>query len=67
MLQRDTIDVSGNNGALTIGKLPDGVDNSSLTWVPVRLYSPGNGGLSPPTFAPGEVCFVFPIDMKHAD
>jgi hypothetical protein len=55
MLQRDTIDVSGNNGALTIGKLPQGIDNSSLTWVPVRLYTPGDGGLSPPSFAPDEI------------
>jgi len=55
MLQRDMIDVSGSNGALTIGKLPDGIDNSSLTWVPVRLYKPGDGGMNPPTFAPDEV------------
>ncbi len=55
MLQRDTIDVGGNNGALTIGKLPDGIDNSSLTWVPVRLYQPEDGGLDPPTFASDEV------------
>ncbi|KAI0304284.1 acid protease [Multifurca ochricompacta] len=54
MLQRDIIDVSGKNGALTIGKLPDGIDNSSLTWVPVRLYKPEDGGLIPPTFAPNE-------------
>ncbi|EPQ51101.1 acid protease [Gloeophyllum trabeum ATCC 11539] len=54
-LQRDTIDVGGNPGVLTIGKLPDGVDNSSLTWVPVKLYSPADGGLNPPTFAPNEI------------
>ena len=60
MLQRDMIDVSGSNGALTIGKLPDGIDNSSLTWVPVRLYKPGDGGMNPPTFAPDEVCFRSP-------
>ncbi|KAI9443354.1 acid protease [Lactarius indigo] len=59
MLQRDAIDVSRNNGALTIGKLPDGIDNSSLTWVPVRLYKSEDGGLSPPTFAPNE---VLPLD-----
>ncbi|KAJ7162014.1 aspartic peptidase domain-containing protein [Mycena filopes] len=53
-LQRSTIDISGK-GALTLGTLPDGVDNSSLTWVPVRLYSPAEGGLTPPTFAPNEV------------
>ena len=67
MLQRDTFDVSGNNGAFTIGKLPDGIDNSSLTWVPVRLYDPEDGGLNPPTFAPGEVCFVRPIGIEPAD
>ncbi|KAJ7761105.1 aspartic peptidase domain-containing protein [Mycena metata] len=53
-LQRSTIDISGK-GALTLGTLPPGVDNSSLTWVPVRLYSPAEGGLAPPTFAPNEV------------
>jgi hypothetical protein len=58
MLQRDIIDVSGSHGALTVGKLPDGIDNSSLTWVPVRLYGPQDGGLHPPQFAPNEVCFI---------
>lgn len=53
-LQRNTIDIGGK-GQLTIGKLPDGVDNSSLTWVPVRLYTPDEGGQQPPTFAPNEV------------
>ncbi|KAJ7045952.1 aspartic peptidase domain-containing protein [Mycena alexandri] len=53
-LQRSTIDISGK-GALTLGTLPPGVDNSSLTWVPVRLYSPAEGGLAPPTFAASEV------------
>ncbi|KAJ7187754.1 aspartic peptidase domain-containing protein [Mycena filopes] len=52
-LQRSTIDISGK-GALTLGTLPDGVDNSSLTWVPVRLYSAAEGGLAAPTFAPNE-------------
>jgi hypothetical protein len=60
MLQRDIIDVSGSNGSLTVGKLPDGIDNSSLTWVPVRLYGPADGGLNPPQFAPDEVCFCSP-------
>ncbi|KAI0816835.1 acid protease [Trametes gibbosa] len=53
-LQRDTIDVSGK-GQLTVGKLPDGVDESSITWVPVRRYAPADGGLPPPSFAPDEV------------
>jgi hypothetical protein len=57
-LQRDTIDISGT-GQLTVGKLPDGVSNSSLTWVPVRLYSPEDGGLTPPNFAPNEVSLLF--------
>lgn len=26
-----------------------------LTWVPVRLYTPDEGGLHPPAFAPDEV------------
>lgn len=56
MLQRDMIDVSGFNGSLTVGKLPDGINNSLLTWVPVRLYRPEDGGLNPPQFAPKEVC-----------
>lgn len=67
MLQRDTIDVSGNNGAFTIGKLPAGIDNSSLTWVPVRLYDSAEGGMNPPTFAPSEVCFVQQIGMNPTD
>ncbi|KAJ7739036.1 aspartic peptidase domain-containing protein [Mycena maculata] len=53
-LQSATIDISGT-GALTLGALPDGVDNSSITWVPVRLYTEAEGGLAPPTFAPNEV------------
>jgi len=63
-LQRDEIDVGVNNGTLTIGKLPDGVDNSSLTWVPVRLYTPAEGGLNPPSFAPNEIYpFRWEIDI----
>ncbi|KAG5653744.1 hypothetical protein H0H81_010831 [Sphagnurus paluster] len=53
-LQRNKLDIGGE-GKLTIGKLPDGVLNSSLTWVPVRLYRAQDGGLRPPTFAPKEV------------
>jgi len=62
-LNRNTIDISGH-GQLTLGKLPDGVDNSSLTWVPVRLYTPAEGGLRAPTFAPDEVYpFRWEIDI----
>ncbi|KIJ31215.1 hypothetical protein M422DRAFT_36305 [Sphaerobolus stellatus SS14] len=48
-LQRDSVQVGGNIGQITIGKLPDGVTNDSLTWVPVRLYSEEQGGLPPPS------------------
>lgn len=62
-LNRNTIDISGH-GQLTLGKLPDGVDNSSLTWVPVRLYTPAEGGLKAPTFAPNELYpFRWEIDI----
>lgn len=54
-LQRDTIEIGGGTGTLTVGTLPPGIDNSSLTWVPVRLYSQAEGGLQPPSFAPNEV------------
>jgi hypothetical protein len=57
-LQRNTIDIGGGEGVLSVGKLPDGVDNSTLTWVPVRLYTPDEGGLNPPSFATNE---VFPL------
>ncbi|KAF8879079.1 aspartic peptidase domain-containing protein [Gymnopilus junonius] len=53
-LQRGALDISGH-GALTIGRLPDGIDNSSLTWVPVRRYAAEEGGLPSSSFAPQEV------------
>uniref|UniRef100_A0A0W0F8B4 Peptidase A1 domain-containing protein n=1 Tax=Moniliophthora roreri TaxID=221103 RepID=A0A0W0F8B4_MONRR len=64
-LQRSTIDAgTGGDGMLTVGKLPDDVDENSLTWVPVRLYKPEEGGLRPPTFAPNEVYpFRWEIDI----
>ena len=65
-LQRDTIDISGK-GQLTIGELPSGIDNSSLTWVPVRPYTPDNGGLQAPTFASNEtypLC-VMGVEMAY--
>lgn len=31
-LQRDTVDIGGNAGLLSLGELPPGVSNSSLTW-----------------------------------
>ncbi|TBU29956.1 acid protease [Dichomitus squalens] len=68
-LQRDTIDVSGQ-GQITIGQLPDGFDESNITWVPVRLYAASEGGLTPPTFAPNEVYplrWEVPIDAVFLD
>ncbi|KAI0365408.1 acid protease [Pilatotrama ljubarskyi] len=59
-LQRDTIDVSGQ-GQVTIGTLPEGIDNSSITWVPVRLYRDIDGGLQAPAFAPTE---VYPLTQQ---
>lgn len=54
-LQRDTIQIGGNEGMLSLGQLPPSVHSESLTWVGVRGYSPSEGGLTPPSDAPGEV------------
>ncbi|KDQ50519.1 hypothetical protein JAAARDRAFT_41981 [Jaapia argillacea MUCL 33604] len=62
-LQRDTVDVGGNTGLLSVGAFPNGVDNSSFTWVPVRRYTPADGGLTPPTFASKE---VYPLRWEVA-
>jgi hypothetical protein len=53
-LQRATIDIGGQ-GVLTIGALPEGIDNSSLTWVPVKLYKDSDLGDSAPSFAPSNL------------
>lgn len=45
-LQRDTIEIGGNEGMLSIGGLPPGVQNASLTWVPVRKYTLQQEGLT---------------------
>ncbi|KAJ7445989.1 aspartic peptidase domain-containing protein [Mycena galericulata] len=50
-LQRDTLDIGGNAGILSIGELPSGVQNSSVTWVPVRAYP---GALVAPADSPNE-------------
>lgn len=54
-LQRDTLDIGGNVGLLSIGELPAGIQSDSLTWVPVRAYTPQEGGLPPSPEAPKEV------------
>jgi len=62
-LQRNTIEVDGT-GVFSIGRLPDGIDESSLTWVPVRLYTEAQGGIPPPAFAPNELYpFRWEIDI----
>lgn len=54
-IQRDTIDIGGNVGLFSIGELPLGVQNDSLTWVDVRTYTPSQGGLPAPADSPQEV------------
>ncbi|KAF9223072.1 acid protease [Gyrodon lividus] len=69
-LQRDTIQIGGNEGMLSIGELPPTVTSESLTWVPVRGYSPDQGGLKPPPDAPGEVypiAWEIPVDDVYFD
>ena len=41
-LQRDSVDIGGNIGILSLGKLPSGVNNDSLTWVKARGYTTGD-------------------------
>jgi hypothetical protein len=60
-LQRDTIDVGGNLGVLSIGELPAGVQTSDLLWVPLRGYSAAVGGIPAPPDSPLEVYFKFRI------
>ncbi|KAH7909462.1 aspartic peptidase domain-containing protein [Hygrophoropsis aurantiaca] len=69
-LQRDTIDIGGNQGTLSIGELPHTVQNASLTWVPVRGYPPSQSGLAPPVDSPNEVypiAWEIPVDDVYFD
>lgn len=54
-LQRDTVDIGGNVGTLSIGELPKGVKNESITWAYVRKYPTTQGGLPAPPDSPSEV------------
>ena len=54
-LQRDSIQVEGNVGMLSIGEMLSGVLEDSLTWVPIRTYP--YWLLAPPD-TPNEVCGV---------
>ncbi|KAG6872207.1 hypothetical protein C0995_011970 [Termitomyces sp. Mi166 len=60
-LQRDTVEVGGNDGMLSIGELPSGVSNNSLTWVPLRGYTVDENGLPAPPDSPNE---VYPISWE---
>jgi len=64
-LQRDAVDVGGNFGMLSLGSYPSGMTNDTFTWVPIRAYTPAEGGLSPPPDSPNE---VYPIAWEvHVD
>jgi len=54
-LQRDTVDIGGNQGLLSIGGLPAGIAVEDLTWVPLRLYTAAEGGFPAPEDFPTEV------------
>lgn len=60
-LQRDTVDIGGNQGMLSIGELPAGLAMEDLTWVPLRGYNIAEGGLPPPEESPNEVHLNEPI------
>lgn len=64
-LQRDTLEVGGNAGLLSIGGLPGGVQDDHLTWVPVRGYGVADGGLPPSPDAPNEVSTMI-INIIHS-
>jgi hypothetical protein len=65
-LQRDTIEVGGNEGVLSIGELPNDVSSSDLTWVALRGYSEAEGGLPAPSSSPNEVSYP-PTMMSTCD
>lgn len=50
---------------LSIGALPKGISEESLTWVPLRAYTVADGGLPPPPDTPNEVyplVWEIPVD-----
>ncbi|KAF8483152.1 aspartic peptidase domain-containing protein [Gautieria morchelliformis] len=65
-LQRDTVQFGGNVGMLSIGELPQGVANQSLTWVPIRGYTPAQGGINSPTDT-YPIAWEVPIDGVFLD
>lgn len=54
-LQRDAIEIGGNQGILSIGELPPGIAAEDMGWVPLRGYTVAEGGLPPPVDSPNEV------------
>lgn len=64
-LQRNTLELGGNMGMLSIGELPEGVKNESITWVPVARYGTERGGLAPPSDALNEVSKIQPSGRKY--
>ncbi|KAJ7256203.1 aspartic peptidase domain-containing protein [Mycena haematopus] len=54
-LQRDTLDIGGNAGILSLGELPGGIQETALTWAPVRKYP---SSLQAPADSPDE---TYPI------
>jgi hypothetical protein len=62
-LQRDTVEIGGNVGQLSIGGLPPGVQNGSLTWVPVRGYTRKQGYQRLPIFRMKSV-IISPSSLK---
>ncbi|PPR00690.1 hypothetical protein CVT24_000978 [Panaeolus cyanescens] len=60
-LQRNTIDVGGNLGMLSIGELPEGISGDNMTWVPLRAYTVEQNGLPAPPDSPNE---VYPVTWE---
>lgn len=56
-LQRDTIDIGGSPGILSVGALPADIAAEDLNWVPLRRYTAAEGGLPAPDEFPNEVRF----------
>ena len=61
-LQWHLVDVGRNMGIISLGKLPSGVNNNSLTWVKVRGYTTAESAMTA-WFARGSV----PYPMGGAD
>jgi len=65
-LQRDTVQIGGNVGMLSLGELPEGVSNDSLTWVGIRGYTAAQGGINSATDV-YPIAWEVPIDAVFFD